>query len=142
LTPWHILYFLPDPQGHCALRGVPGNVRPSALADDASPCRARRAARESPPVVADPSSPGAEYCRFCGGFGASRPFATRTGSSAPPNAAGSPADSGSSSEDSSAASAPTTVAPPAPIACAAGVPAVAAAALTEFVSSSPQSAYS
>ena len=27
--PWHILYLRPDPHGHCAFFGVPGNVRPS-----------------------------------------------------------------------------------------------------------------
>lgn len=26
LRPWQTLYFLPEPHGHSALRGVPGNV--------------------------------------------------------------------------------------------------------------------
>ena len=47
--PWQTLYFLPEPHGHCALRGVPGKVRPSLSTAAASPCSARRERRPASP---------------------------------------------------------------------------------------------
>src|SRR5690606_20071363 len=101
LRPWHTLYFLPEPHGHWALRGVPGKVKPSAAGAWASvPDEVRvRVGRASPSTV------GAVYCSGALRSGPSSPFAMSVGAAglAP---AGAPAVVG-------APAAPAGLAPPA-----------------------------
>ena len=69
-APWQRLYFLPDPHGHSWLRPTSENSSSEPAADDAA-------------TSTSPCSDGAEYDRFCGCFGRSRPLARTFGVSRP-----------------------------------------------------------